>query len=98
LIRHRNLPFGMAFDLARIGFEAWMVIALRTAKLAGGGPAAVLEAQRMTTEKTAAMWEAQAAAGMALATGSSRRATARKTMAPYRRRVKANRRRLTSNP
>jgi hypothetical protein len=98
LIRHRNLPFGMAFDLARLGFEAWMVIGLRTARLAAGGPAAVLEAQRMTTEKTAAILEAQAAAGMALMTGSSQRAAARKAIAPYRRRVKANRRRLMSNP
>jgi hypothetical protein len=37
----------------------------------------VLEAQRMTAEKAAAMLEAQAAAGIALATGSSSRAAAR---------------------
>jgi geranylgeranyl pyrophosphate synthase len=60
----------------------------------GRGRTAVLEAQRMTAEKTAAMLEAQAAAGMALATGSSSRAAARKVVAPYRRRVKSNRRRL----
>src|SRR5262245_2381041 len=90
-----NLPISFAFDLARLGFEAWMVIGLRTAKLAMGGPAAMLEAQRMVAEKTAAMLESQVAAGMAAATGSSKAAVARKTIAPYRRRVKENRRRLT---
>jgi len=95
LTRKRNLPISFAFDLARLGFEAWMVIGLRTAKLAMGGPAAMLEAQRMVAEKTAAMLEGQAAAGMAVATGSSKVAVARKAIAPYRRRVKENRRRLT---
>src|SRR5262245_60556809 len=64
--RKHNLPISFAFDLARLGFEAWMVIGLRTAKLAMGGPAAMLEAQRMVAEKTAAMAEGQAAAGMAV--------------------------------
>jgi hypothetical protein len=50
--------------------------------------------QGMTMEKTATMLEAQAAVGMALTTGGSRRATARKMMAPYRRRVTADRNRL----
>jgi hypothetical protein len=93
--RKHHLPLTMAFDLARLGFEAWMVIGLRTAKLAMGGPAAMLEAQRMVAEKTAAMLEAQATAGMAVATGSSKAAVARKSIGPYRRRVKENRRRLT---
>jgi hypothetical protein len=92
--RHHNLPFRMAFELARLGFDAWMVASLRTLRLGAGGQAAVLEAQRMIAEKSAAMLEAQAAAGMALATGSSSRAAARKLIAPYRRRVRSNRRRL----
>src|SRR5262245_61370328 len=95
LTRKHYLPISFAFDLARLGFEAWMVIGLRAAKLAMGGPAAMLEAQRMVAEKTAAMLEGQAAAGMAIATGSSKAAVARKANAPYRRRVKENRRRLT---
>ena len=72
LTRKHNLPISFAFDLARLGFETWMVIGLRTAKLAMGGPAAMLEAQRMVAEKTAAMLEGQAAAGMAVITGSSK--------------------------
>ena len=91
---HRGQPLSMTLDLARLGWECWMVMALRAAKLAAGGPAAILEAQRMTAEKTAAMLEAQTAAAMALATGSSPRAATRKAVAPYRRRVKANRQRL----
>ena len=55
----------------------------------------MLEAQRMVAEKTAAMLEGQAATGMAVATGSSKAAVAGKAIAPYRRRVKENRRRLT---
>ncbi|HEX2216734.1 MAG TPA: hypothetical protein VHG27_08615 [Xanthobacteraceae bacterium] len=69
-------------------------MALRSAKLAAGGPAATLEAQRMMAEKSTAMLEAQFAAGLALASGASRDAAGRKALGCYRRRVKANRRRL----
>jgi hypothetical protein len=92
-MRHYNLPVRIAFELTRLGLDAWMVMSLRALRL-GRGRTAVLEAQRMTAEKTAAMLEAQAAAGMALATGSSSRAAARMVVGPYRRRVKSNRRRL----
>src|SRR5215510_12936223 len=95
LTRKHNLPISFAFDLARLGFEAWMVIGLRTAKLALGGPAATLEAQRMVAEKAAAILEGQLAIGSALVAGSSQAAIGRKAIAPYRRRVKENRRRLT---
>ena len=50
--------------------------------------------QGMTMKKTATVLEGQAAVGMALTTGGSRRATARKMMAPYHPRVTANRNRL----
>jgi hypothetical protein len=92
--RRRGQPLSMTLGLARLGWECWMVMGLRAAKLAAGGPAAILEAQRMTAEKTAAMLEAQAASAMALATGNGPRAATRKAVAPYSRRVKANRRRL----
>lgn len=84
-----------------IGLDAWMlgaeastVIALRSAKLAMGGTSAWTEAQRMVTEKGAAGVEL----GMALATGrmgASAERIAHGTVAHYRRRVRANRRRLT---
>ena len=92
--RSRNPSIAHAFDLARLGAEAWMVVGLRLAKLAAGGPAAALEAQRMVAEKSAAAIEAQFAAGLALATGASHHVAGRKALVGYRRRVKANRRRL----
>jgi hypothetical protein len=85
LLRHWQ-PFRTVLELAQLGFDAWTAIGLRTLRLGAGRRAAALEAQRMMVEKTATMLEAQAAVGMALTTGSSRRATARKMMAPYRRR------------
>lgn len=95
MARRRNPLVSDAFDLARLGVEAWMVVGLRLARLAAGGPAALAEAQRMVAEKSAAAIEAQVGAGAALATGASRRAASKKVLAGYRRRVKANRRRLT---
>jgi hypothetical protein len=83
-----------AFELARLGFDAWTVVGLRTLRLGAGGRAASLEAQRMIVEKTATMLKAQAAMTTALMSGCSPRATARKVIAPYRRRVTANRTRL----
>ena len=95
MTRRTAFAVGDAFDLMRLGAECWMVMGLRMAKLAAGGPAAAIEAQRMISEKAAAMVEAQAAAGLALALGKSQRSAGRKALAGYRRRVKANRRRLT---
>ena len=49
---HRGQPLSMDFmTLARLGWECWMVMALRAAKLAAGGPAAILQAQRMTAKE-----------------------------------------------
>lgn len=78
-----------------LGFESAMVIGLRLAKLAEGGPAAAFEAQRMVNEKTAAMVEAQWGLALAMATGASHHRAGHKTLALYRRKVRANRRRLS---
>ena len=88
-----NMPT-LAFELARLSADAWIVIGLRWVRLAGGGPAAALEVQRMIVEKAAAAIEAQIAIELALATGATERAAACRAVAPYRRRVRANRRRL----
>jgi hypothetical protein len=92
LARHRHLR--TAFELARLGLDAWAVIGLRTLRLGAGGRAASLEAQRMLVEKAATTVEAQAAIAMALTSGRSPHATSRKLIARYRRRVTANRSRL----
>jgi hypothetical protein len=62
-MRRHNLPFRMAFELARLGFDAWMVASLRALRLGPGGQAAMLEAQRMIAEKSAAMLESRLVAG-----------------------------------
>jgi hypothetical protein len=70
--------------------EAQQVIALRLAKLAGGGNSAVVEATRMTSEKLSALWEAQTVAAIAALTGKSGLIPSR-TLALYRRKMRANR-------
>jgi hypothetical protein len=96
--RNRRTPtadaFALGLDAWLLGAEAASVIALRGAKFAHGGAAAQLEAQRMVAEKAEAAWDL----GMALATGrfGARPETiARRTVAHYGKRVRANRRRLT---
>lgn len=91
--QHPWLPH--AVDLARLGAESWAVIGLRMAKLAAGGPAAAFEAQRMVAEKALAAVEAQFAAGLALASGASHHVAGRKVLAGYKKRVRANRTRLS---
>lgn len=82
------------FEAARFGADSHNVIALRMMKLSSGGPNAVQEASRMVSEKVAAFTEAQGALMGALISGSSFDAAAAKAYAPYRRAVRANRRRL----
>jgi hypothetical protein len=79
--------FGLTLDAVLLGFETQRVMGLRLAKIAAGGPAAQVEAQRMVMEKTAALAEA----ATTLATGGS----ARKVVRRYRTHVKANERRLS---
>ena len=90
----RNPWIRYAAALSSLGFESSTVIGLRLAALATGGPAAALEAHRMVAEKTAAAMEAQWGMALALATGTGHSA-GHKTIALYRRKVKANRRRLS---
>ncbi len=78
-----------------LAVEAQQVIALRVLRLAQGNALATREATTMVTEKIAAFSEAQIAAGLALTTGCSVHATVARAAVPYRRRVRANRKRLT---
>lgn len=85
----------------RLGQEAWLlgaesaaVIALRSIKIAAGGPAAETEARRMVSEKI----EAAQALGVMAATGAlgfTAPGVADKSLKHYRRKVRANRRRLS---
>jgi hypothetical protein len=89
----RNPWFRVGLYAWSLGLEASSVIALRTLKIAIGGPAADAEARRMVSEKIDAGLSLQALAltgGLGLTANSA----ATKTLAHYRRKVRANRRRL----
>jgi hypothetical protein len=84
----------------RAGFHAWSlglevssVIALRTLKIAAGGIAAEAEARRMVSEKIEAAVTLQALA-LTGGLGPTANSAAARTIAHYRRKVRANRRRL----
>jgi hypothetical protein len=91
--RKRSSWLGLSFDIWRAGLEAQQVVGLRLAKLARGGASATAETNRMVSEKLAAAVEAQQAAATALLTGKAGQIPAR-TVALYRRKVRANRKRL----
>lgn len=90
-----NPWFNIARDAARLAVEAPAVVTLRVARLARGGKRGRSEAQRMVTEKVAALGEANVAAARSLLSGESPPAAAHKAVKVYSRRVKRNRRRLT---
>jgi hypothetical protein len=85
---------GQWFEAARFGAEVQRVIALRLMRLAAGDAQAATEAQHMILEKAAAFGEAQLAAMTALAKGATMQTAVARAYTPYRRRVRANRRRL----
>lgn len=90
---HNRWP-GIAVDAWLLAFEASCVIGLRTFRLAAGGASSALEAQRMVTEKVEAALTLQAKA-LTGGLGTTAPAAATRTLAHYRRKVRANRRRLT---
>lgn len=89
----RNPWFGLGLSAWALGLEATTVIGLRTAKIAAGGPAGAAESRLMVSEKLAAAWALQLKAATGALGPSPASATAR-TLAHYRRAVRANRRRL----
>ncbi|HYE46005.1 MAG TPA: hypothetical protein VEA44_09570 [Caulobacter sp.] len=92
--RTRGNPWlTLGFDAWQLAFEANTVIGLRLMKAAAGGAAAELEASRMISEKLTAAVELQGQLMTAALTGGHAAAPA-KAVAMYRRKVRANRRRL----
>ena len=77
----------LALDTSMLALETQQVIGLRLLKLTLGGPAASREANRIMAEKLIAFEEAAAK----VATGG----TTRSVIKGYRKKVRANRRRLT---
>jgi hypothetical protein len=91
--RMRRNPWARGgFYAWSLGFEASSVIALRTLKIAIGGPAAEAEMRRMVIEKIEAGLTLQALA-LTGGLGRSAHSAATKTLADYRRNARANRRR-----
>jgi hypothetical protein len=83
----------MAFQSAMLAFEANQVIALRLTKMAQGGPDSQREAELMVSEKLETMAEGGQMM-MKAALGGQHDLGADKVMQLYRRKVRANRRRL----
>jgi hypothetical protein len=92
--RPRSSWLGLSLSAWQAGLEAQQVIGLRLARLAGGGASAAAETTRMTSEKAHALWEAYTMATIATFTGKATAVPAR-TLALYRRKIRANRKRLT---
>jgi hypothetical protein len=84
----------LSYNAARLGWGAQNVIAIRLMRLAVGriGPT---EAGRMITEKIAAAAEAQAVATAFVLEGGNGHTAAQKIINIYKKRVSANRRRLS---
>jgi hypothetical protein len=82
-------------DMLDLSFAAQRVIAMRLARISAGGRAADVERRRMVSEKIAAGAAAQAAAAKALASGKGIGIAAAVALAPVKRAVRANHRRLS---
>src|ERR1700681_26527 len=82
-------------DTWQLGFDAQRVIAMRLARISAGGAAADAECRRMVSEKIAAAADSQAAAVAALAAGKGIETAASVALAPVKRAVRANHRRLS---
>ena len=94
MARFSNPWLRLGFDAWSLGLESSAVIGLRTLKLAAGGAAADAESARMVDEKVKAALEWQTMA-MCGGLGLTPQRAAARTLALYRRKVKANQRRLT---
>ena len=94
MARRRNPWVGIGFSAWSLGVEASSVIALRTLKIAQGGAAGAAEAERMVQEKMDAAAELQHVA-LTGGLGPTPATAAKKTLAHYRRKVRANQRRLS---
>lgn len=92
---YANALLRLNLSMMQLGAEAAGVMALRTVKLAAGGAAATAEAERMVTEKMLVAAEVQGKAWIDAMTGASH-LTPSRTVALYRRKVRANRRRLSA--
>ena len=94
-LRSPQHPAALWAQMARIGIESQMVIAMRSAGMCGMLPHAKGENLRMIQEKQEAAAEAMGAAMRAASRGAFPDTVLAAALKPYRRRTKANARRLT---
>lgn len=92
---YANAWLRLNLSMMQLGAEATGVMALRMMKLAGGGAAATAEAERMVTEKILAAAEVGGRAWANALIGAAH-LTPQRTVTHYRRKVRANRRRLSA--
>jgi hypothetical protein len=86
--------FALAYKTAQLGFEAQNVVALRLMRLAAGGTSSQTEARRMINEKFAAFADAQIADSAAVLAGRPASVVSERILRTYKKRVRANQRRL----
>ena len=87
----------LAIKIGQLAAESQSVIARRMMRIAGGGSAAHSEIQTMFAEKAAALTDAQIAMARGLLWNTDHAVTARRVLAIYSKRVKANNRRLSGD-
>jgi hypothetical protein len=90
-----NPWLALSLNAVQLGIEAQSVIALRMLRFASGGARMEAEASRMVTEKVAAAVEAQTATVLAAVSGRPQHVVANKALNVFKKRVRANRRRLS---
>lgn len=89
-------PFTLLQEMTQMAVDAQMVIAMRTAGMMGFVKQDTFEPQRMVLEKADAAGEAMGAVLRAAARGARADQMMAAALRPYRKRAKANARRLTS--
>ncbi|MEO8115871.1 MAG: hypothetical protein ABI655_15890 [Phenylobacterium sp.] len=91
----RNPWMDLALNTWRLGTEAQSVVTLRLMKMAMGGAGAITEAELMVREKMEAGAKVQQQLAMSAITGQAPHRGPARAVALYRRKVRANQRRLT---
>ena len=90
-----NPWLALSLKAVQMGVEAQSVIALRMLRLATGGARMEAEASRMVTDRVAAAAEAQAVAAVSALSGRSPHVVVSKAPRVVKKRVRANKRRLS---
>ncbi len=88
-------PFAAWLDAVRFAADVQRVVALRMMRLAANDAKAATEAYGMVGEKVAALMDSQMALVRATARGQRPQVALKRALTPYRRRVRANLRRLS---